>query len=230
MLSKDLQVLLLALVTLAGGIWLDARAWPWSQPVVDLWAWAALAWILWRGDRAERLRLLLCVAVATAGECFLGFVWRLYEYRLGNLPLFVPPGHALVYAAGFRLRKFVPAVAPVFLSMALAPICAVGAIRGYDTQSPLWYLLLVFFLCRRDRHLYAAMFLLALVVESYGTSLGGWRYFAQEHWFGLRTVTRPPLWTGTFYCTLDALVIGIAGIWQSRPPVRQEFATVRELP
>ena len=180
---------------------------------MDVWAWGALIWILSRSDSAERRLLIVCVIVATTGELFLGFIWRLYEYRLGNLPLFIPPGHALVYAAGSRLKRFVPAFAPAAIGVALAPFCMAGMLRGFDTQGPYWYLLLIFFLTRQgDRRFYAGMFLLALAIESYGTCLGGWRYFAQDRWFGLRTVTSPPLWTGVFYCTLDALVVNLAVI------------------
>ena len=214
-------MLALVLVTLIGGIWLDACRWSWSQPAVDVWVWAALTWVFLRTDGPERRRLIVCVIVATAGECFLGWYWRLYEYRLGNLPLFIPPGHALVYAAGSRLRRFVPAFAPAALGLAMAPFCLVGLLRGFDTQGPFWYALLIFFLTRRGHsRFYAGMFLFALAIESYGTSLGGWRYFAQEHWFGLHTVTSPPLWTGVFYCTLDALVLATARLAKAAPSRR----------
>ena len=210
-------VFALAIFTIVGGIWLDAQAWRWSQAAVDVWVWAAFAWVFLRTDSAERRRLIVCVIVAALGECFLGFVWGLYEYRLGNLPLFIPPGHALVFAAGTRMARFVPSSAPALIGFALAPFCLVGLLRGVDTQGPFWYLLLIFFLTRgADRRFYAGMFLFALAVESYGTSLGAWRYFSQEHWFGLRTITSPPLWTGVFYCTLDALVAGITGFPRSR--------------
>jgi hypothetical protein len=225
---RDSTLLALVLTTLVAGIWLDARGWWWSQPSVDIWVWVALIWIILRADGPERRLLIVCVAVAAAGECFLGLVWGLYEYRLGNLPLFIPPGHALVYAAGSRLRRFVPGFAPAAIGIAMAPLCLVGLWCGSDTQGPIWYCLLIYFLTRRgDRRFYAGMFLLALAIESYGTGLGGWRYFAREPWFGLHTVTTPPLWTGVFYCTLDALVAGISGLKWSAPETARR---IREFP
>jgi hypothetical protein len=223
---KDSTVVALVLATLAAGIWLDARGWWWSQPSVDIWVWAALTWVILQAGGAERRRLIVCVALATAGECFLGLVWGLYEYRLGNLPLFIPPGHALVYAAGSRLKRFVPSFAPAAIGAALAPFCLVGLWRGSDTQGPFWYLLMIYFLTRRrDRGFYAGMFVFALAIESYGTGLGAWRYFAREPWFGLRTVTTPPLWTGVFYCTLDALVGRITAL---RWPVPATARRIRD--
>jgi len=47
--------------------------------------------------KEQRLQVWLCVGVATCFEIFGSLVWGLYRYRLHNLPLFVPPGHGLVY-------------------------------------------------------------------------------------------------------------------------------------
>ena len=77
-----------------------------------------------------------------------------------------------------------------------------------DTQGLIWCPLFLSYLwLSRDRALYTAMFPLALAIESYGTWMGGWSYHVREPWFGLCTITRPPVWTGTFYCTLDVLVV-----------------------
>ena len=206
--SDDGRIVFAALFTIAVGIWIDTRALWFCQPLVDLGAWAVLLWILTRVHADERKQLVLCVLIGALGECFLGFVWGLYEYRLGNLPLFIPAGHALVYAAGKRLKHLAPRWLPAVLASLLGCATVLGAWSRWDTQSLLWYPLFLSYLWwSRDRSLYATMFPLALAVESYGTWLGGWSYHVHDPWFGLSTITRPPVWTGTFYCTLDALVL-----------------------
>src|SRR5688572_8848002 len=52
-----------------------------------------------------RMRALLVVMAATCMEVLGSIVWGVYSYRLGNLPLFVPPGHGLVYLTGLSLTQ-----------------------------------------------------------------------------------------------------------------------------
>ncbi len=106
------RVVVLVVATLALGIALDATALPWAQPVVSAWSWAALLWIAAHSAPRHRMELAACVVLATAGEVFLKDVWGLYDYRLGNLPLFIPAGHALVFAAAARMSRAAPAWLP----------------------------------------------------------------------------------------------------------------------
>ena len=199
-------VVAVALATLALGIPLDASAAWWAQPVVSMWAWTALLWIAAGASRAHRRELATCVVLATAGELFLKDVWGLYEYRLGNLPLFIPAGHALVYAAASRLSAAAPRWLPAAVVSACVAVVGVGAWRGYDTFGLLWGLAFVVFVWRSaNPRLCATLFLFALGIETYGTALGGWRYYTVEPWFGL-TTTNPPVWIGAVYCTLETLV------------------------
>src|SRR4029450_6484303 len=52
-----------------------------------------------------RVRALLVVAAATCMEVVGSIIWGVYTYRLGNLPLFVPPGHGLVYLTGLSVTQ-----------------------------------------------------------------------------------------------------------------------------
>lgn len=196
--------------TLIIGIGLDSRGWPGIQAIVNLWVGLFFSWVVWSTDQLERRRLLVCCFLAFIGEILLGWVWGLYRYRLGNLPMFIPPGHALVYAAGSRILPYVPKWLPLMVGLSLAPVCVFGALRGYDTQGPVWYcIILLFFSNREDNCFYAGMFVFALLIEIYGTSLGGWRYFECEPLLGLCTLTKPPLWTGVFYCALDFVLLRV---------------------
>lgn len=197
---------LVALGTLALGIPLDAAGWWWAQPAVALWTWTALLWIAAGASPAERRALAACVALATAGELFLKDVWGLYEYRLHNLPLFIPPGHALVYAAASRMSRGAPAWLPAVVAAGFVAYAAGAAATGLDTFGLPWLaVFLAYLTVSGDRRLCATLFLFALAIELYGTRLGGWRYYTVEPWFGL-TTTNPPVWIGAVYCTLETLV------------------------
>src|SRR5437764_7978072 len=67
--------------------------------------WAVLLAALWPLPLESRLQTLLVVGVATCMEVVGSILWGVYTYRLHNLPLFVPPGHGLVYLAGISLRE-----------------------------------------------------------------------------------------------------------------------------
>src|SRR5437763_2483640 len=53
----------------------------------------------------RRVQTLLVVGVAACMGVVGSILWGVYTYRLHNLPLFVPPGHGLVYLAGISLSE-----------------------------------------------------------------------------------------------------------------------------
>lgn len=207
----DTRIAAVVLATLALGIPLDASGAVWAQPVVSAASWMALLTVAAMVDGAERRALAACVVLATLGELFLKDVWGLYEYRLGNLPLFIPAGHALVYAASARLSRVAPVWLPRAVVVAFAAIVGYGAWHGYDTFGLVWFAAFVGYVgLNANPRLCATLFLFAFAIEAYGTSLGGWRYYTVEPWFGL-TTTNPPVWIGAIYCTLETLVRVAAG-------------------
>ena len=64
--------------------------------------WAVLIWACASLSPDERARVALVVTVATCAEVLGSIVLGVYEYRLSNLPAFVPPGHGLVYLGASR--------------------------------------------------------------------------------------------------------------------------------
>ena len=194
---------------------------------MSAWTWGALGWVFRRSTPTHRRELVACVALATAGELFLMDVWGLYEYRLQNLPLFIPPGHALVFTAAMRLSRRVPDWFPWAVVAALLPYIGYAAWTRLDTQGLLWFAVLLGFMrWGREQSLYGVAFVAALAIEAYGTSLGGWRYYATDPWFGL-TTTNPPVCVGAIYCTLEGMVrvLGYSGT-----PVRALSTRVPEYP
>ncbi len=69
------------------------------------WALGALTFVVLylatlKAPREQRLQVWMCVIVATGFEVFGSLIWGVYRYRLHNVPMFVPPGHGLVYLFG----------------------------------------------------------------------------------------------------------------------------------
>jgi hypothetical protein len=192
--------------TILGGLALDALGGPWMQLLVDLLAWAVFAQLMIVSRPDERASWLACVLIATVGEILLSRWWGLYDYRLGNLPWFVPPGHALLFALGCWIAPRLPARVPALTGVLAAAVALGLAISQRDVLSlPLVALFVAALRFGPAARLYSAMFLLALAMELWGTSLGNWAWRPRVP--GLAWVTlNPPFAAGAFYCVLDWLV------------------------
>lgn len=201
----------LIVLTIAVGLWVDVH-WAYGQLAMSLVAWALLFVLVAQRPHEERPALVACLAFATAGEVFLSLVWGIYDYRLFNVPLFVPPGHVLLFYLGTRIAARVPSGYEWWVPIAALPVVAGLAWTGHDTSGPI--LFAVFLGCMvwspRGRRLYATMFALSLVMEIWGTWLGNWTWVANVPLTGL-TAANPPLAAGAFYCFLDLLVISTCG-------------------
>ena len=209
---------ILIALTIPLGLALDRFGGQFGQPLVDLWVALLFGWMLWKQAGMQRGTMLACLAIATLGECVLALAWGLYDYRLGNLPLFVPPGHVLLFWLGVYLADRLPA--RLLASIPLLAGLAVGAsvAWGHDTLSaPLFAIYLLCWRFGPAPRLYSTMFVLALAMELWGTALGNWA------WRGTAPLldwpaANPPLAAGAFYCVLDLLVQWIAG--RGRAPLR----------
>jgi hypothetical protein len=215
-------VAILIVSTIIAGLWVDQAFPAWGQLAANLAAWSLLA-VLWvRSESRDRPALAACLVYATAGEVFLSLGWGLYTYRLGNIPLFVPPGHVLLFVLGTQAAARMPRGGEWWIAALAVPVVAWLAIDGRDTLSPLLYALFVACMALSPaRRLYAVMFVLALAMELLGTWLGNWKWSAHVPWLGLAT-TNPPIAAGAFYCVLDLLVVSTTRRYASRaanPPV-----------
>jgi hypothetical protein len=210
----------LIVFTIAGGLLLDYHWLKYGQIVVSACAWLVCLGLFLRSDQKGRPALLACLVLATAGEVFLSLVWGLYEYRMGNIPLFVPPGHVLLFYLGTRIAARMPERSEWWIALLALPVVMLFAWQGRDTLGPLLYGLFVLCLwLSPSRRLYATMFVLSLVMELYGTWIGNWVWSPQVPWLGLTTVN-PPVAAGAFYCVLDLLVVSATARLATPRPAR----------
>jgi hypothetical protein len=143
-------------------------------------------------------------------------LWGVYTYRLGNLPLFVPPGHGLVYLTGLRLiqtdlvarhgRAFLGAVAAVALGWGVAGLTV---LPRTDVSGALGMsVFLVFLLRGRARMLYGAVFLVVAVLELSGTAVGVWAWKGTVPGLELPS-GNPPSGAASGYVLFDIVAIAL---------------------
>lgn len=198
---------IIIIILLSIGLLFDQKVDFWGQTLTNLFIWLFFWWLFRNGERDEQIGLILCVLFATAGEVFFSLVWGLYEYRLFNVPLFVPPGHALLFTLGLLLSPKTPNWLVWVVPAIAAPYVFIAVYYGFDTMGGI--LFVIFLTCLvfgRAKKLYATMFVLSLILEIYGTWLGNWTWSIEVPWIGL-TNTNPPASAGAFYCLLDLLVV-----------------------
>ncbi len=178
-----------------------------GQIAVSVWTWALFLVLLARINQQLRLPMLLCLVISTIGECALSLGWGLYTYRLQNIPLFVPPGHVLLFALGLTIAPRLPQFAVVLTALFAAAYAAMAMIANTDTFSAVLALMFLLFMgFGRNRRLYASMFSLSLLMELYGTWIGNWVWVAQVPGLPLLSAN-PPLCVGGLYCALDLCVV-----------------------
>jgi len=208
-----------AFITLliAGGLLFDQTVEFWGQTLTNVALWAVLLYWMRRASPVERSSLSVCVLYATLGEIFLSLVWGLYEYRLSNIPLFVPPGHAMLFMLGTILARHARDWMVWLVPLAATPFVFLLAVTGLGTLDALLFaLFLLCILSGRASKLYAVMFVLSLAMEIYGTWLGNWTWAEEAPWLGFTTVN-PPLAAGAFYCMLDMLVVATVATRRRAP-------------
>jgi hypothetical protein len=216
--TPGLFVPAMAVITLLG-LWFDSLSGVRLQLLFALCAWIFLA-IAFRYQTADRrAQVAVVVAVATCAEIIGSIIWGVYTYRLGNLPLFVPPGHGLVYLSGVaisetswcrRRPKLLVGVAMTLLwtwailgLTVLQPMDASGAI-GAVTLS-------IFLVVGRAPAIYAGVFLAVAFLEIYGTAMGTWTWAAEVPGVGI-SQGNPPSGAASGYVFFDiaALTLGPA--------------------
>lgn len=199
----------LIVTTLAAGLAADVHTGFFGQLAIGAAVWAILFYLLGRVDLHERRMLFACLVIATIGEIVLSLGWGLYIYRLDNIPHFVPPGHVLMLMLGIALSRHITDRIALGAIGAAALYALGAAIGGFDTFAAALALVLLALSLALPAHrpLYASTFVLALVLELYGTWLGNWTWEYTVPGLGL-TTTNPPALAGVFYATLDACVLG----------------------
>ena len=189
----------------------------WQQLGLGVLAFLLLWLCTQRLDREARRQVWLCVVVATGFEILGSLVWGVYRYRWHNLPLFVPPGHGLVYLFGLTaaatplVRRHGRRVGYVALA-----VCSAWAVAGLtvlpalthrlDVQGALCLPVFAYVILRSPRYaLFAAIFLATTELELVGTWLGVWTWVPVAPWTHAPSGNPPSAIAGG-YCIIDGSV------------------------
>jgi hypothetical protein len=206
-----------AAVLLLGFLGLDHFTDLGTQVLLGLVTWVLLLVAVRYLSPEHRAQLVLVMAVATCAEVIGSIIWGVYEYRLGNLPLFVPPGHGLVYLTGLRVsqsrlvrghpRGFVGVILALSLAWATLGLTALGRL---DVAGAVGSAVFCVFLLRgRAPTLYGGVFLAVAALEFYGTAIGTWTWRAEVPGLGWPD-GNPPSGAVSGYVLFDITALALA--------------------
>jgi hypothetical protein len=181
--------------------------------------------VLWaasrRVDPGRRWEVWLCVPIATLFEVFGSLIWGGYTYELRNIPLYVPPGHALVYVFGLTagalpmvrrnghaLRQLVLVAASAWV---VAGLTVLPSLTGrLDVQGAVVWPLLAWCVLRSGKgDMFAAIWVAVATIEIAGTWAGDWVWAASAPWSHLPS-GNPPSAIAAGYAVIDGSVALLA--------------------
>lgn len=208
------------LATLAltvAGLWLDGFTTLSQQMLLSTVVWGYLALVFFHITPVERAQTVVVIVVATTAEVIGSIIWGVYEYRLGNLPLFVPAGHGLIYLTGLRLSQtaFIRARANAFRIAAAVGVgtwalLGLVALPQMDVAGASGALLLMLFLWRgRAPTVYAGVFVAVAFLEIYGTAIGTWTWAETVPVLGIPD-GNPPSGIAGVYVMFDIAALALA--------------------
>ncbi len=200
------------------GLWLDSLGGPGWQVLLSVVAWAVLVAACVSLEPLDRARVVVVVVVATTAEVVFSILLGVYAYRLGNLPMFVPAGHGLVYLAGYRFSQTRVARAHprVVVGAAIAGAGAwgivglSGALGRVDVAGAIAIaFLIVFLLIGRAPALYAGVFFFVAFLEIWGTYVSTWYWEPSVPFLGIGN-GNPPSGAAAGYVLFDIAALALA--------------------
>jgi len=186
-------------------------------------------WVCLRGRSAvDRWQTWICIPVATLFEIFGSLIWGGYHYRMHNIPLYVPPGHALVYLFGISaaalplvgrhaagIRQVVVGIATAWAVAGVTVLPLTG--HRLDLLGASMLPLLAWCILRSRRGtMFAAIWLATATLEIAGTLAGDWTWVTVAPWSHL-AAGNPPSAIAAGYAIIDGSVALVAAALAALP-------------
>jgi hypothetical protein len=168
----------------------------------------------------SHLRKLMFVMVFLSyiGELIFCTLLGMYNYRTAVIPLYVPFGHAIVYASGY---VFANAEWAIRNDKLLKKYFAIGFILLFlfvgiflNDIFSLIFGVFFFLLLKRKKwqNLYYFIALCVIFIELAGTYFQCWKWIPKT--FGLIPAVNPPMGAVFFYAGGDVLLVKIVDYWK----------------
>jgi len=177
---------------------LDAHGSLWQQRALGAMTWLVLAVAMSRVSPLVRAQTAVVVAFATVIEYLCSPTLEVYLYRFHNVPMYVPPGHGLVYLSAYALghalwvnRHQRACTAAVVIGLGGWGLWSLVQPR-HDVLGAMWFGCLLAFLWKGpSREVYLGAAVVVTWLEIVGTSLATWTWQPHDPLVGI-AIGNPP--------------------------------------
>lgn len=164
-----------------------------------------------------RKLMFVMVFLSYIGELIFCKLLGMYDYRTLQIPLYVPFGHAIVYASGYifahtrwalRNEKVLRRFFALFFSLLFVLVGFFLNDIFTLISGPLFFALMK---RKRWQNLYYFIALCVIFIELTGTYFKCWQWVPKT--FGMIPAANPPMGAVFFYAGGDVLLVKIVSIW-----------------
>ncbi|MGB1170114.1 MAG: hypothetical protein ACPG4G_08560, partial [Flavobacteriaceae bacterium] len=184
---------------------------PNAQTITNCFMLIAFFLLYIRSVKRTRHLMIYAVIIGFIGEYLFSIVLDMYTYRLSNLPIYVPFGHAAVYARTYTFSKapvvkknkkaIVRLMTLVISLIALFYLIAFNDIFGFTMTV---FVFLILLKRPKDRLFFLTMYIVVAVLEIGGTAYEVWSWPDTAFgFFPLLKSHNPPSGISLFYFLLD---------------------------
>lgn len=189
-----------------------------GKPITNFLAVVYFSLFFFYSDSKLRRLMTVMVFLSYIGELIFCNLLGMYDYRLGFIPLYVPLGHAIVYASGYVFAHTEWAikndkVLKKYFAISFSCLFLFVGIVLNDIFS-LVFGASFFFLMRRKKwqNLYYFIALCVIFIELVGTYFQCWKWSPKI--FGFIPTINPPMGAVFFYAGGDSLLVKIINYWK----------------
>ncbi|MET0282923.1 MAG: hypothetical protein ABW352_00575 [Polyangiales bacterium] len=210
-----------------------AARWPYGQWAADAVMIGFYVWMAHQGPPRLRALMRYGVVIGLVGESLCSLVFGMYEYRLHNIPLYVPLGHPVIYGAIYHFVREPFVVRHRRALTSAMFVASVGyslwwLVAAHDVFGAVCALVFVWIVLAdaESRTFFLAMYLLVAFLEQVGTGFGAWTWY--EYAFGgvkLLPSGNPPSGISIFYFAFDGLCL--LAYLKRRPLLRARYRRLR---
>lgn len=200
---------------IAFGLYFDSTyliaAHPNGQWIANVMMLAVFLYLWFKGTPRAKELMGYALLIGIGGECLFSLVFQMYEYRLQNVPVYVPPGHAILYITTYyfckeKAVKINKKLIEKGLLLFMLAYSSFFLLCRKDVFGFTLTLLIVFLLRHksRERLFYFTMYLVVAFLEIVGTRYHCWVWPNTAFGiFPLLKSANPPSGISFFYFGLD---------------------------
>ncbi|WP_299012840.1 hypothetical protein [uncultured Polaribacter sp.] len=182
-----------------------------SQVPINMLALFSFLWMYKRAFPRVRKLMLIAVIIGLLGEYFFSVYLNMYTYRLGNVPWYVPLGHAALYGRVFIFSKDVLArkyhkeieqlFSYIIIAFATVYLAFFADVFGFVMT---FFVFLLLHKRPKDKLYFYTMYIVVALLEIGGTAFGCWYWPAFAfNVFDFLPSNNPPSGISLFYFLLD---------------------------